>query len=203
MRQNFGDILKNIRLQREMSQEEFANVLGTTKQVISRYENNQRTPKLTIANEYAIKLNVPLSVLLGNTTANKTETFRIPVLGYVRAGVPMEAVEEILDYEEVPARYGDIDDLFALAIRGDSMEPKFTDGDVIVCRKQSDVDNGTIAVVLVNGDDATVKTVRKTAQGISLIASNPAYTPLFYTNAECEELPVTILGKVIELRAKF
>ena len=62
----FGDILKNIRLQRGMSQEELATLLGTTKQVISRYETNQRTPKITVANEYAKRLGISLDTLLGS-----------------------------------------------------------------------------------------------------------------------------------------
>lgn len=67
----FGDRLKEIRLARHMSQEEFAELLGTSKQVISRYETNQRTPKITIANEYAEKLNVPLNTLLGDDAPAK------------------------------------------------------------------------------------------------------------------------------------
>ena len=81
----------------------------------------------------------------------------IPVLGYVRAGVPIEAVEEILDYEEISQEQARTGEFFALKIKGDSKEPKISEGDVVIVRKQSTVENGELAVVLVNGDDATVK----------------------------------------------
>ncbi|WP_164919062.1 MULTISPECIES: helix-turn-helix domain-containing protein [Acutalibacteraceae] len=67
MEQRFGDRLKAIRLEHRMSQEDFARLLGTSKQVISRYETNQRTPKITVANRYAEILNVPISGLLGES----------------------------------------------------------------------------------------------------------------------------------------
>ena len=92
---------------------------------------------------------------------------------------------------------------FGLQIKGHSMEPKISDGDIVIVRRQPDVDSGDIAVVLVNGDDATVKKVKKSPQGVTLIPSNPAYEPMYYTNAEIESLPVQILGRVVELRAKF
>lgn len=92
---------------------------------------------------------------------------------------------------------------FALQIRGNSMEPKFSAGDVVIVRKQSDVNSGDIAVVLVNGDDATIKKIKKRPDGVMLIPNNPEFEPMFYSNQEIEELPVVVLGKVVELRAKF
>ena len=83
------------------------------------------------------------------------------------------------------------------------MEPKFSEGDVVIVRKQPDVNSGDIAVVLVNGDDATIKKIKKRPEGVMLIPSNPNYEPMFYSNQEIEELPVVVLGKVVELRAKF
>lgn len=83
------------------------------------------------------------------------------------------------------------------------MEPKISDGDVVIVRKQPDVDSGDIAVVLVNGDAATVQKIKKGPQGVTLIPSNPAYEPLYYSNDEIESLPVTIVGRVVELRAKL
>lgn len=129
---------------------------------------------------------------------------KIPVLGRVVAGVPVDAVEEILDYEEITPELATTGDFFALQIRGRSMEPRMLDGDVVIVRRQNDVDSGDTAIVLVNGDDATVKRISKSDKGISLIATNPnVYEPHFYTNEEIESLPVQILGKVIELRGKF
>ncbi len=95
-------------------------------------------------------------------------------------------------------------DYFALKIKGKSMEPKFSENDVVIVRKQPTLESGEIGVVVVNGCDATVKKVYKQENGISLIALNQdVFAPKFYDNKEIEELPVKILGKVVELRAKF
>ena len=98
------------------------------------------------------------------------------------------------------ARQGEF---FGLKIRGNSMEPKFSEGDVVIVRKQPDVDSGTIAIVMVNGDEATVKKIQKFDGGINLVPSNSSYDIKTYTNEQIEKLPVRILGKVVELRAKF
>ena len=129
---------------------------------------------------------------------------KIPVLGRVVAGVPLEAVEEILDYEEITPELAATGEFFALQIRGRSMEPRMLEGDVVIVRRQSDVDSGDIAIVLVNGDEATVKRVSKSDRGITLIATNPnVYEPHFYSSEEINDLPVQILGKVVELRGKL
>lgn len=104
MERTFGQNLRALRAERGFSQEELAALLGTTKQVVSRYENGQRTPKVTVVEEFARRLGVPLSALLGAAAA-QGGALRVPVLGYVRAGIPLTAVEEILDYEEVPPRW--------------------------------------------------------------------------------------------------
>ena len=70
-------------------------------------------------------------------------------------------------------------------------------------RKQEDVDTGDVAVVLVNGDSATVKRIKKETSGITLIPNNPAYDPKYYSNEDIQRLPVKIIGKVLELRGKF
>lgn len=74
----------------------------------------------------------------------------------------------------------------------------------MIVRKQSDVESGDTAIVLINGNDATVKQVKKSEEGIMLIANNNAvYSPRFYSNKEIQELPVQVIGKVVELRGKL
>lgn len=83
------------------------------------------------------------------------------------------------------------------------MEPRILEGDVVIVRQQEDVDSGDIAIVMVNGDEATVKRVKKQEDGITLIATNTSvYEPHFYSNQEIRDFPVRILGKVVELRGK-
>ena len=133
----------------------------------------------------------------------KKNKFIIPVLGKVVAGYPIEAVENIIDYEEISETMARQGEFFALRIQGDSMQPKFSEGDVVIVRKQETVDNGDIAIIMVNGDEATIKKIQRFDGGINLIPTNPAYNIITYTNKEIIDLPVKCLGKVVELRAKF
>lgn len=127
----------------------------------------------------------------------------IPVLGDVAAGVPIEAIVDIVDYEEIDAAMAASGEFFGLRIKGSSMEPRMQEGDVVIVRKQDDAETGQIAVVTVNGDSATVKKIKKLPDGLQLIPTNPAHDPLYYTAAEVESLPVRIIGRVVELRMKF
>ena len=128
---------------------------------------------------------------------------RIPVLGKVAAGIPIEAVTDIEDYEEIDEALAATGEFFALRIKGASMEPRIKEGDVVIVRRQESAESGDTVVVLVNGDAATVKKIRYGADGISLIPSNPAYDVQFYSKADIEQLPVRIIGRVVELRGKF
>ena len=133
----------------------------------------------------------------------KPQGIKIPVLGTVAAGIPISAVEDILDYEEVPQSWESQGEFFGLRIKGDSMQPKMDDGDVVIVRQQSDANSGDTVIALVNGDDATCKKLQKTENGIMLVSTNPNYLPMFFTNEEIVTKPVVILGKVVELRSKF
>lgn len=131
-------------------------------------------------------------------------SIKIPVIGYVAAGIPIEAISEVLDYEEIsPDLTRDGAEYFALKIKGDSMEPKISNGDVVIVRKQEDCDSGQIAIVCVNGDEATCKKVMKQQGGILLVPLNPTHAPMFYSTEQVQNIPVTIVGRVVELRAKF
>ena len=128
---------------------------------------------------------------------------RIPVLGKVAAGIPIEAVTDIEDYEEIDEALAATGEFFALRIKGASMEPRIKEGDVVIVRRQESAESGDTVVVLVNGDAATVKKIRYGADGISLIPSNPAYDVQFYSKADIEQLHVRIIGRVVELIGKF
>ena len=117
--------------------------------------------------------------------------------------MPVEAIEDIYDYEDITPEMAEHGEFFALKVRGDSMSPRMLEGDIVIVRKQSDCDNGDIAIVLVNGYDATIKKIKKSENGIALIPLNTAYDPLFYTNEEILLKPVTIIGKVVEQRRKY
>lgn len=136
-------------------------------------------------------------------TKAKSQGVWIPVLGRVAAGIPINMVTDIIDQEQITEEMAASGEYFALQIHGDSMEPKMSDGDVVIVRQQDDAESGEIVIATINGDDATCKRLRKYAEGIMLLSTNPAYEPMTFTNHDIEELPVKILGKVVELRAKF
>jgi repressor LexA len=95
-------------------------------------------------------------------------------------------------------------EFFGLRIKGSSMEPRIRDGDVVIVRRQEDAETSDTAVILVNGDSATVKRIKKDPDGsLWLLPNNPAYDPQHYSPAEIATLPVRIIGKVVELRGKF
>ena len=179
---------------------------------LSQYVNGKVEPrqsKLYILGQ-ALKVNeawlmgydVPMHQK-GIVEPNSSSQIKVPVLGTVRAGLPMEAVENILDYEEISEDMARQGDYLALQIKGDSMDPRIKEGDVDIMRTQPDVESGEVAIVLVNGDEATIKKVQKFNGGINLVPSNPAYEVKTYSNDDIESLPVSIIGKVVELRAKF
>lgn len=128
---------------------------------------------------------------------------KIPVLGKVPAGVPIEAVEDIIDYEEIPEEMSKEGEFFGLQIKGDSMEPRICAGDVVIVRKQDDAETGDLVIAMINGNEATCKRLMKYKNGIRLMPNNPAYEPLYFSNKEIEEKPVKIIGKVVENRQKY
>ena len=120
------------------------------------------------------------------------------------AGLPIEAVEHVVDYEEIDAGMAAAGEYLGLRIRGSSMEPRIREGDVVIVRKQDDADTGDTAVVMVGGDNATVKRIKKEGDGsLWLLPNNPSFAPQHYSPAEIQALPVTVLGKVVELRGKL
>lgn len=135
-----------------------------------------------------------------NRTSNSAIVF---VYGTIPAGIPMECIEDIIDTEEIS-----VDMLrgnkqyFGLKVKGDSMNPDYLDGDVLILEKVEDCESGDDCVVMVNGNDGTFKRVFKNENGIILQPLNNAYQPLIYTNEQIENLPIKIIGVVDEIRRK-
>lgn len=209
---NFRTRLKQLRNEKKINQRELANFLKVAPSTISMYESGQREPNFEVLESLADFFNVDLNYLLGKSDkttklmiedSQPPQGLQIPVLGNVAAGIPISAVEDILDYEEVPQSWESQGEFFGLRIKGDSMEPRMESGDVVIVRQQSDANSGDTVIVLVNGDDATCKRLQKTDNGIMLVSTNPKYPPMFYSNEDIRTKPVVILGKVVELRQKY
>ena len=198
-----------IRKEREkagISQSDFAKAINVSKQTLYKYEQGIITniPSDKIE-EIANVLGLSPSYLMGweEDIENSENVVKIPVLGEVIAGIPMLAVENILDYEEISSDMARTGEYFALKIKGDSMSPRIIEDDVVIVKKQDNADSGDIVIVLINGDSAACKKLIKSSDSISLISFNPSYNLMSFSNKEIVEKPVKIIGKVVELRGKF
>ncbi len=209
-----GDIIKQYRSEHNLSQRDFAKKCELSHTYIAALEKkvDARSGKKIAPTVDAVKniskgLNMPLQELLNiiddeqEFIVNQNKSIRIPVLGSIPAGIPMEMIEDIVDWEDISEemlkggkRY------FALKIKGDSMFPEYLNGDVIIVLKQDDCESGQDCVVAVNGDDATFKRVFKTDNGITLQPLNNSYMPMFYSNDDVLNKPVKILGVVKQIR---
>ncbi len=199
-----GQRITKLRKERDLQQKEVAEAIGMNRIILNRIELGKRPLRDDEAVALADFFHVTTDYLLkGKTSTQKPagRGVRIPVLGRVVAGIPIEATQEILGYEEITPDLAKTGEFFALQVKGDSMLPKLEEGDVVIVKCQEDVETGDIAIVFVNGDEATIKQVKKVDGGIMLYGFNSdVYAPHFYSNQQIEALPVQILGKVIESR---
>ena len=206
--ENMYNRIKKLRLQRGWSQEELAKKIGyADKTSIAKIEAGKvdlpQSKIIAFSNVFFV---TPSYLMDGNNSLpNSTKRKGIPinVLGRVAAGIPIESVEEIIDTEEITEELAATGDFFGLQIKGDSMEPRITEGDVVIVRQQEDAENGETVIVLINGEDATCKRLKKYSDGIMLLSNNPKYEPMVVSKQEIIDKPVKIIGKVVELRGKF
>lgn len=189
---------------RKKSQTDLAKYIGVSNGTITNYVNGTNMPRMDKIDKICEFLLINRSDLLeDHSNDTRPRGVKIGVLGRVPAGVPIEAIEDIIDYEEIPEEMARQGEYFGLKIQGDSMYPRIIDGDVVIVRKQSYATNRDIVIVLINGDDGTCKQYYRYDDHIELKPFNPMYKPLVFSKEEVDTLPVQILGKVVELRGKF
>lgn len=193
------------------TQSDLINDLGFNKSAVSTWCNGTRLPRMDKVEILAQYFNINRSDLIEEMSVSNNSNdpkfgkhgVIINVLGRVAAGIPIEAIEEIIDTEEISEDMAATGKFFGLKIHGDSMEPRFTEGDTVIVRQQNDAESGDIVIALVNGHDATCKRLKKYAGGIMLLSTNPKYEPMIFSEEQIESTPVRIIGRVMELRAKF
>ena len=206
-------MLKELRKQHKMSQEQLASFLNVKQNTISNWENG----KSDIDNESLFKLskifNCSIEELLGkelSTTLSNiysTSVILYDVIGKVSAGYNGQAVEEFTgETEYIPTellRGLPKEDYFVLEVKGDSMYPKLLDGDRVLVQRTDSVDSGSIAIVLYDGDEATIKKVvyENGCDWIDLIPLNSKYQPKRISGTDLEQC--RILGKVVNLTRKI
>ena len=178
---------------------------GAGKDLVSSLKKRGVLPSIEKIMLLADYLGVTTSELLGEIPGSSSSGIRIPVLGTIPAGIPLDAIEDILDWEEIPAAWATGDrQYFGLRVRGDSMYPRYLDGDTVILQKETTCESGDDCAVLVNGSEATLKQVMIKGDGsLELRPTNPAYPPHTYSPAEIESIPVQIIGVVVELRRKI
>lgn len=203
----FGNVLKNLRVSKGLSQEELSNKFGVSTSTIGMYETNKREPNFELLKEFANFFNVSTDYLLEQIKKDDLTNFdivQIPLLGKIAAGYPTQMFADVIDYIDIPADMARGNkELFALKTKGKSMEPNFIEGDILIFEKTEDCENGQFCAVAVNGDDATFKKVTKTDTGIMLQPLNPAFETKFYTNEQIASLPVQIIGVLKQIRRDF
>jgi len=204
----FGDILKQIRKERGLSQDELAALLGTTKQVLSRYETKKRVPRLSVVSDYAQKLGIPLSMLSGEAAdpvpeiTRENGVRRVPILGGAACGEPIYSPSDGTEFATIEE---DVICDFALIAQGDSMTgDRIHSGDIVFVRKQDTVRDGEIAAIALD-NELTLKRVRRlrgpggSIAFTQLLPSNPSYSPIDI-GGEDETRCVKILGKAVAVR---
>ena len=189
--------------QNGISQTEICQTLGFSMSTFSDWVHARTYPRIDKIELMANYFGIEKSDLVEERTKSQRAGVAINVLGRVAAGIPINAITEIIDTEEISEDLAKTGDFFALKIKGDSMEPRIVDGDVVIVKQQEDAENGDTVIALVNGDDAVCKRLRKYRDGLELISNNPAYAPMFFDKETIETKPVRIIGKVVELRGKI
>ena len=196
--------IKELRKSKKLSQKELADILNVHQTAISQWEQNRTMPDIDMIKKLAKYFGVTTDYILGDSQTDNSgeiKATRIKVYGHVPAGIPLEAVEDVIDWEEIPYDWTrDGSEFLALKVKGSSMNPKYLDGDIVIIKKQPDCENGQDAVVFINGYDATLKRVIKNGNSIILQPLNPEYEAKIYGHGDDI---ITILGIVVELRRKI
>ena len=198
-------MLRELRKNKGISMKTLGEFLGVSEGAVSQYETGKREADYETTLKAAEYFGVTVDYLLRGGIEPTKSVHRVPVLGSIPAGIPMEAIEDIIDWEEIPEQMcSGGKEYFGLQVRGDSMWPDYLEGDIVIVRKSPVCDSGDTCVVYVNGYDATLKTVKLGPdETLTLQPKNPAYPPRTYSKKEIEDIPVAIAGVVVELRRKI
>lgn len=200
--------LQSLRIEKGLNMKEAAHALEMPYTTYVNYEKGTREPNSEVLIKLAQFYGTSIDYLLGkeehiNSPRTPHTPRKVPIYGEVRAGVPTSATENIDGWEEIYPTYNDTATYVFLKIKGDSMLPRMQEGDLALVDTDAQVQNGDLAVVLVNGDEATIKKVYIDDAGVTLHAFNPYYPDIHYSPEDIEKLPVRFFGRVVETRAKY
>lgn len=196
--------LKLLREEKGLFQSDIAKFLDVSISAVGFYENEKRDMSPDTIVKLANYFGVSTDYLLGKSDIRNSDipASKIPILGTVKAGYDWLAEENIVDYITLKENIPNVNEYYALRITGDSMLPLLAEGDLVIVHDQDDVESGQTAVILINGEEATVKKVVKTNEGIELHAMNPYYPVKKFTFEDMQKIPVKIIGRVREAKIK-
>lgn len=218
MKNNFTTNLKYLRETKKISQQTIADKVGVDRSTIGYWENGKADPTMANVVKLAEALNVDILTLIGSDLRIdndeiidiSSDTIQIPVLGTIKAGVAIEAQEDIIEYVDIPKEWTKGNkQYYGLQISGDSMFPKYQEKDIVIFLQTNDYEsaNKKDCAVMVNGFDATFKNITITDGGITLVPLNinnsDNYQPTFYSKEQIEQLPVKIIGIAVEKRTRL
>ena len=214
-----GDRIKKMRKEKGLTLKQLGQLLNLGESTMSMYESGNRNPDYDTLSKMATIFNCTTDYLLGHSEYRNFDDYtsditrvepdnfiKIPVIGVIRAGDPIYAEENIIGYEYADKKDLIGDEYFYLKVKGDSMnKSRIEDGDLVLVRAQSDVDDGDIAVVVVNGCEATLKRVFRNNGTLILQpdSTNPIHKPQIYNIKNSLDSDIKILGKVINAKIKF
>ena len=214
LRETFCKNLSRILKERKMTQRDFAKAVGVSAATANEWLKGKKMPLMGRIDTICSVLSIDRSDLMAAPAPPAAQPptapyrapldglhgVKIPILGRVVAGLPAYADQEILGYDEITKERAQTGEFFSLIVRGDSMEPLFLEGDHVIVERQPDVDSGDVAIVGVDGEDATIKRVQKVEGGIILQPENRSYNPMYFSEKDILEKPITIYGRVVEQR---
>lgn len=203
-----GERIRKRRNELGLSADKIAEIIGKNRATIYRYESDEiENFSPSILEPLAKALQTTPGYLMGWESEEKAIEIMntapgmvlIPIFGSVQAGYPLEAIEDIDGEVAIPAEWikASKHEYFALRVKGDSMRPKYLNGDVVVIHVQPDCENGQDCIVFVNGEDATFKKVIKGDKYITLQPYNAEYEPRTFVGREMND--IRILGVVKQL----
>ena len=191
----------------EKTRQDMCNALGVKYTTFTDWVKGNSYPRIDKIELMANYFGISKADLVEDHTKYESNSSKkattIKIYGRVAAGIPLEAIEDDIDEEEIPEELARTGEFFGLRISGDSMEPDIHNGDTVIVKRQNDAESDEIVIALVNGDDGVCKRLKKYADSIALISLNPNYEPMYFSREEIDEKPVKIIGKVVELRRKF
>lgn len=187
--------------ERNMTQTELAKCMGVSVPTVNWWVRGKSYPRDLQIEKMAKLFNIPVAELVIDHTSVDHTSVAVPILSSIHAGYSSLTQQKILYYEKISPQKSNMGTIFGLRIHGNSMAPKMIEGDIVLVVEQSDVKSGDIAVVMIGQEDATIKRVVKSSEGITLVPFNPEYMPISFTLEQINEIPVKIIGKAIELRS--